>query len=235
MKTLLVIEIGTVIGWWTVLREVPNNRPRKFLCRCRCGRVRVVTMRNLRGGLSRSCRGCVTIQEDKPTRDPNRYNQAPEWDSWRQIQNRCYNPKAQDYAAYGGRKITVCDRWRDSYQNFLEDMGKRPGPGYSIDRIDVNGNYEKDNCRWATAKEQANNRRNTRRLTLRGETRCLQDWAVIVGIPSKTLYRRITASGWNDEKALTTPYKPNRRRIKAGSEGKPSRPRVSARSRRKVG
>ena len=88
-------------------------------------------------------------------------NRVPEYSSWYNMKNRCYNTKTNYYKNYGGRGIIVCERWLNSYENFLEDMGRKPGKNYSLDRKDNNGNYEPGNCRWATAKEQNNNRKPT--------------------------------------------------------------------------
>lgn len=128
---------------------------------------------------------------------------SPEWFIWRSMRNRCSNPKHPSYKNYGGRGITVCDRWEESFINFYEDMGARPSKDHSLDRINNNLGYNKENCRWATDKEQ---RRNTRRnifLTLDGKTMCLEDWAKQLKIKPDTLKKRID-SGWSDERVLTT-------------------------------
>lgn len=124
--------------------------------------------------------------------------------SWRQMLSRCYyaknDPSFQDY---GGRGITVCDRWRD-FRNFLTDMGDRP-EGFTLDRFpNVNGNYEPGNCRWATMKQQAVNRRSNRLITFNGETKALQTWAEERGLHHRTLWNRL-ARGWGLDDALNTP------------------------------
>jgi hypothetical protein len=108
------------------------------------------------------------------------------------------------YENYGGRGITVCDRWRDSFVAFYEDMGERPSPKHSIDRIDSNGNYEPGNCRWATPKQQMNNRRANRMITIDGETLSLQKWADRSGINRSTIYSRV-GHGWPLDKAVSVP------------------------------
>jgi hypothetical protein len=132
---------------------------------------------------------------------------SPEYGSWRAIVTRCTKPTAQQFRDYGGRGITICDRWRASFEDFLADMGERPGPGYSVEREDNDGPYSPDNCRWATAKEQVRNRRNTHFLTLNGVTKSLQEWAEELGISARTLYTRIFAYGWPVERALVEQVK----------------------------
>jgi hypothetical protein len=116
--------------------------------------------------------------------------------------DRCRNPNSPEYGLYGGRGISVCERWY-SFEKFLEDMGERP-TNTSIDRFpDKNGNYEKSNCRWATTKQQNRNKRNNHLISFNGETHCLTDWAKILGVSLTTLSGRL-ATGWSVEKALTT-------------------------------
>lgn len=107
--------------------------------------------------------------------------------------NRCRNDNIAEYPYYGGRGITVCERWQ-TFENFLADMGEAP-EGTSLERIDTNGNYDPANCRWATAKEQANNRRNNRKVTINGVTRNASEWAQLAGLPTSTLFNRING-GW---------------------------------------
>ncbi len=149
---------------------------------------------------------------NKPKRVPHGHATngiSPTYHSWAGMTARCTNEGHRNYALYGGRGITVCDRWL-SFPNFLADMGEKPR-GLSLDRIDGNGNYEPSNCRWATATEQARNRSNTRTLTLNGETRPLAEWAERTGIHPATLSDRVH-HGWTDERALTEPVNPAGRR-----------------------
>lgn len=123
------------------------------------------------------------------------------------MRRRCYRVTYIGYQDYGGRGIRVCERW-DSFENFLADMGFRPSPQHSLDRIDVNGNYEPGNCRWATDFEQANNKRDNRRIEFRGETRTLKEWANTLGVSHTTLADRIDRHGV--EWALAQERKPCR-------------------------
>ena len=130
---------------------------------------------------------------------------------------RCINPKSQDWDLYGGRGITVCDRWKDSFAQFYADMGPKPSAAHSIDRIDSDGHYEPGNCRWATATEQANNwKTRNRRISYNGETLTLPQWAQRLGLSRESLRDRLD-SGWSIEKAVTTPAVRQRRRLSDGT------------------
>jgi hypothetical protein len=131
---------------------------------------------------------------------------TPTWVKWRGMRARCLNPRTPGYAHYGGRGITVCERW-DDFAAFRTDMGDSP-PGMTLDRIDTNGNYEPGNCRWATPTTQTRNRRSTRMLTHRGETRPFAEWAEMHGIRQDTLDMRLRR-GWDVERALTAPLRYN--------------------------
>jgi hypothetical protein len=119
---------------------------------------------------------------------------------------RCYNPKQKYYKNYGGRGIKVCARWRKSFENFLEDMGRRP-PKMTLNRIDNDGDYTPKNCNWATRKEQMRNSRLARILEYEGEKRSVPEWATKLGLPKRVIHSRLFA-GWPVERALGTPYAP---------------------------
>jgi hypothetical protein len=121
------------------------------------------------------------------------------------MKKRCYNPKASNYKDYGGRGITICPRWRESFVAFLEDMGPRPSDKHSIDRIDNNGPYCPENCRWATLQQQRNNRRPVTNITFQGETLSLLQWARRLNMNYDTLRYRIKRKNWPVEIAMTTP------------------------------
>ena len=187
-------------GRLTVLRRVPsNNNHLRWLCRCSCGEEVSVQSSNLSSGNTKSC-GCLQKELTALRFTTHGQRQTKEYVIWADLRKRCRNKKWKDYKNYGGRGITVCDRW-ERFENFLEDMGLRP-EGLSIDRINNDGNYEPDNCRWATSKQQNRNRRSSHLLSHRGETHCIVEWAEILDINAETLYTRINKLKWPIEKAL---------------------------------
>ncbi len=135
----------------------------------------------------------------------------PEYKVWTGMKDRCYNPKEKCYSRYGGRGITICQRWQD-FANFLADMGPRPSPSHRIERIDNDGNYEPSNCRWATHKEQMRNMSSNHLLTFAGETKNLAEWAETKRMSLRALYSRINKYHWSAERALTTPVNSNAKR-----------------------
>jgi len=128
---------------------------------------------------------------------------SPEYRAWTMMKTRCYNTNHHKYPRYGGRGIKVCERWKSSFESFLEDMGSRPGKGYSIDREDNDGDYTPKNCRWATASQQASNKGTTRWIEVGGEQRTLQDWANRLGSDPQTISDRL-ARGWEPVDAVST-------------------------------
>jgi hypothetical protein len=133
------------------------------------------------------------------------------------MKERCYNVDHEYYYNYGGRGITVCDRWLNSFEAFYEDMGPRPSLDHSIDRENTDGNYEKDNCKWSTRKEQSNNRKSNRFYEYEGEIKTLMQWSESVGINYDTLKRRIYR-GLTFEAAITTPVNIRDNKIKNNIE-----------------
>ena len=163
---------------------------------CECGGEAEIVGSNVRNGHTRSC-GCMG------GRDTHGMSNTREYTTWCMMRKRCTNQNSECYADYGGRGITVCDRW-DSFENFYEDMGPRP-EGMTLDRIDNDKGYDKDNCRWATKKEQQNNKRDNIFVTAYGQTLTLSEWAELMGIPRTRLYSRVR-QGWSlDWRIITAP------------------------------
>ncbi len=127
---------------------------------------------------------------------------SPEYRIWSGMIQRCHNPNGTGFKLYGGRGIRVCDEWRKSFSVFLAHVGPKPSPSHSIDRIDPNGHYQPGNVRWSTPKEQQRNRRDNRNLTFNGETRCVSEWAEVLGIHANTILFRLE-NGWTVEESLS--------------------------------
>ena len=163
MSRAIIFKENDTYSHLTIIREVEpviygnNKKQRMVFCSCECGNTKNINLYHLLKGNVKSC-GCLyTTISSKNSIKHKMYN-TPEYLSWKSMKSRCTNPKATGYKNYGERGIKICDRWLNSFEDFLTDMGKRP-EGYSLDRINPNGNYEVSNCRWATTQEQSNNKR----------------------------------------------------------------------------
>jgi len=183
------------------------------VCVCTCGVVGVYSCGSMCKGGTSSC-GCYRRELIKDRFATHRESDRTiEFAAWSAMRQRCLSPTCQQYHNYGGRGIKICDRWLEpdgrGYMNFLEDMGRRPSNKYSLDRIDVNGDYCPENCRWATLKEQNRNKRNTVFITAFGETKTLIEFAEQYNIPYRLVFYRIQ-KGWDTEKAITTPSRASR-------------------------
>lgn len=131
--------------------------------------------------------------------------ETAEYQVWRSMVNRCYCPSDTNYPRYDAVGIRVCQRWRDSLIAFVTDMGRRPSDGHSIDRIDSRGNYEPENCRWATRTEQNRNTKRNRMITIDGVTRCMSEWSEITGIPAMTIKSRLERNWSIDQLFIKAP------------------------------
>lgn len=157
-----------------------------WFCECKCGGTVVVTSSNLKTGNTKSC-GCWSHGKPRHGHTTHR-SVSSEYATWSSMKQRCLDVAHSAYASYGGRGISVCERWL-VFENFLADMGPRPS-GRSLDRIDNDGNYEPSNCRWATAEQQCNNRRNNTRFDFNGKSLTLPQWSRELGIEYHTLKAR---------------------------------------------
>lgn len=185
---------------------VSKNRSASWDCRCECGSMKRVLGSSLKCGETRSC-GCLKREIAKKAGERTRTHgmtRTPEHRTWSGMLQRCRDKNCKDYARYGAKGISVCERWADSFSAFLEDMGQKPSPEHSIDRIDPFGNYEPGNCRWATASEQQRNKRGFKRAVIDGVSRSVAEWTRVLGMSEQTVRGRIQR-GWDAVRALTTP------------------------------
>jgi hypothetical protein len=202
MMRIAIDRMGDVYGKLTVISKSEHrtkNGNVHWLCQCECGGTAVVDGRNLAVGQSTSC-GCKKVEMGVFLNTTHGMTYTVEYETWNRIKARCTNPNNPDYPSYGCRGIKVCERWFDSFERFYFDMGPRP-EGMSIDRIDNDGNYEPNNCRWATAVEQAGNKRNNLNLTHNGITHCAAEWSRKLG-GNKMLVANRIARGWSVEQTL---------------------------------
>jgi hypothetical protein len=199
---------GNAFGRLRVIAEAgrtPQGRV-MWLCRCECGTEKEVVGHSLRSGATKSC-GCGQGHYRPAGPRPRTRRRRRVYKIWLGMVRRTTKPQADNYPRYGGRGITVCERWR-KFENFYADMGEPP-EGSSIERVDNDGPYAPENCRWATDAEQRRNQRRNVKITWCGRTLIAKDWAASLGLHHNVLYRRI-AAGWDPERALTTGVDPAR-------------------------
>ena len=188
-------------------------------CKCDCGRFTTVEKYNLVTGNTRRCNNCSRANKSllKRThgnsdcfkrRNPLGYKC---YVAHQRIKDRCNDPKNKRYKDYGARGVSVCQRWMDSYESFRADMGLPPSKSHQIDRIDNDGDYSPDNCRWVTHQENSNNKRNNHFVTANGKTQTLAQWERETGIKQELIRHRIEG-GWSDEQAVNTPLNSTRRK-----------------------
>lgn len=202
------LQNGDRFGMLVVLRFADiQSGHRRYLCACDCGQEKIILSGSLKTGVSQSC-GCLqrALTSKRNTKHGHTIGgvRSREHNAWHQMVQRCTNLNYKRYAEWGGRGIKVCERWL-VFENFLADMGLSPSSKHSIDRYPNNdGNYEPGNCRWATMKEQCNNKNNNHLLTHGGRTQTVTQWAEEIGIKRSIIFERVH-SGWSTELALMTP------------------------------
>lgn len=199
--------VGKSIGRWAVTGLAVRDG--YVLATCQCGAAREVNASNLVSGQSKSC-GC---RRHAPTIRTHGQSKSPAYRAWKSMNRRCAATSGYHFERYAARGIGVCERWRDSFESFIADIGPMPSPGYSVDRIDNDRGYEPGNCRWATKSTQARNRSTSRRITCAGFTLSLSDWADAVGLPAQVIRQRVDRDGWPIERALLEPLDPQRGRF----------------------
>lgn len=200
---------GRTYGRLTVVRFHEMRGRRKFWeCLCECGGVSYCDGGNLKNGSTKSC-GCLqkemAAKRNRSHGESSIKGKTKEYSTWVDVKTRCYNQKEDSYKYYGGKGIKMCERWIDSYENFLADMGRAPSPQHSIERNDSNKDYAPENCRWATIIEQMNNTSRTRRVSFNGIIKPFSVWCRELNLNKDMVYQRIHRLKWSVEDAFTKP------------------------------
>jgi len=188
--------VGQKFARWTVIDE----QGRFVFCQCECGNTGKCLKGDVKRGHSKSC-GCLRSETLANAARTHGMRRSVEYKSWAHIKSRTCNPSDAAYSNYGGRGITICDEWRESFETFFHDMGHKPDKGYSIERVNNSLGYCKSNCVWATAKQQARNRRSTVWITIQSDTKSLPEWCEIFNLNYKKVRRRLS-DGWSVERAM---------------------------------
>jgi hypothetical protein len=198
-------RFGRLVAMEPSQHRTPRGRFKiLWTCRCDCGGEAIATVDRLRSGETQSC-GCLQRERAAAAHFVHGGKGTDEYLIWKGMRQRCLNPRNPNFRSYGGRGITICERWQASFAAFLADMGPRPSPQHSIDRVNNDGNYEPGNCRWALRVQQLNNHRRSHRITFNGETHTVAEWARLVNIPVNHLAARLGRLGWSPDRALITP------------------------------
>lgn len=207
------VVVGQRYGKLVVLKQVESfvtpsgQKQRAYLCQCDCGRQKPVRAHSLVGHKepTKSC-GCVSREDFREKYATHGMSKLSEFRIWKGMKQRCSNKNCKSYADYGGRGITVCDRWKDSFENFIIDMGRRPSKRHSLDRIDNDKGYDPENCRWATASQQTRNSRKNKKYSFQNRMITIAELAEICGIKERKqyciIYQRVVQRGWTCEQTL---------------------------------
>lgn len=205
---------GKKFGNLTVIEECGRTKSRGviWLCKCDCGNYYKAISSSLKNGTTTSC-GCKTKEKRMANYRGHGMSRTRLYKIWMDMKTRCNNPNTPYFSKYGGRGIKVCDEWNDfeTFRDWAIANGYKDD--LTIDRINVDGNYESSNCRWATAKVQSNNKRNNRFITFNGTTKTVSEWADDLGMKPRTLLSRLDDYHWTIEKTLSTPVHKYERRI----------------------
>lgn len=202
------IRFGSLLVLHRDLTTISKGKTR-WVCKCDCGNTLSIRGSHLREG-QKKCLKCVNHNHNIK----HGMHGHPNYTIWAMMKQRCLNENAVGYANYGGRGIRICDRWMD-FEKFVKDVGVRPTKKHSLDRIDVDGNYEPSNFRWVTDTEQMRNKRDNRVIAYMGKSKPVSEWAEILGVNSFVLYSRLN-NGWDVYKAFNTPIRVNLRYISEG-------------------
>lgn len=196
---------GKTFGQWTVLNTSGLSGKNYLIrCRCSCGTIKDVFKGNVVSGKSVSC-GCKRNEETRKRETVHGMSKTLTYKTWASMINRCTNSNESCFKFYGGRGIRVCERWMD-FVNFYNDMGEKPN-GFSLDRIDPNGNYELNNCRWVSIKVQQRNKRNTVRAFFNGTSKSVAEWCEAFGIPYKLIISRMKKWNCSFDEAASRPVR----------------------------
>jgi len=196
---------GKKFGRLTVLEvdTTSNSGKKKWLCTCECGKTISIIGSNLVSGNSKSC-GCYKSEKLAKTHMEHGMTGTPTYRCWREMLRRCNDSRRFQYKNYGERGIAVCES-RGDFKNFISDMGERPTALHSLDRIDNDRGYYKENCRWASNQQQNNNTRRNRRIDFLGRDMTFAEWGRALNLPKGIIGQRINRLGWDPIKALLTP------------------------------
>lgn len=200
---------GKKYGRLTVIEFVGKNKHRAalWLCKCECGNTIIAHGASLRSGNTRSC-GCLMREYSRKLNYKHGISQTRIQNIYNGLKARCYNKNNPRYKSYGYRGVQICDEWLKSVKNFYDwAMSNGYKDDLTIDRIDNNGDYCPENCRWVNLQEQNRNTSRNRLFTMNGKTQCVTDWAKVLGLNPVTVLGRINRGKWSVEKALTTPVK----------------------------